>query len=308
VSGENAGHGNARERVAKSIATQADRLLHEEVGPGLYVVATPIGNLGDITLRAIAILASCDAIYCEDTRHSRVLLQHFGIATPLRSYHEHNAEAARPRILAELQAGARIALISDAGTPLVSDPGFKLVREATAAGHGVYAVPGPSALTAALGICGIPTDTIVFGGFLPPRTAAREERLRELSSLRASLVFFEAPGRLVETLRSAAAVFGERETAVAREITKLHEEVRRGAPAHLADEFERTPPRGEIVILFAPPAAGASSESEIDARLAEALKVMRVRDAVDAVAGTCGAPRSMVYARALALRREGGAE
>ena len=198
-----------------------------ELAPGLYVVSTPIGNLGDMTLRAIAVLARADAVLCEDTRHSRTLLSHFGIGTPARPYHEHNAAKERPRVLAELAAGQRIALISDAGTPLVSDPGWKLVREALDAGHRVEALPGASATLAALSVGGLPTDAFLFAGFLPPKSAARRTRIAELSAVPATLVFFEAPSRIAEALADLAAVLGPRPAALARELTKLHEEVRR---------------------------------------------------------------------------------
>ena len=214
------------------------QLLARTLAPGLYTVATPIGNLGDITLRALVTLEKADAVYCEDTRHSRTLLQHYGITRGLRPYHEHNAEKERPRILAELAAGKSVALISDAGTPLISDPGFKLVREAAAAGHVVTSLPGASAVTTALALAGLPTDAFLFAGFLPPRMAARKARLAELAGVPATLVFFEAPQRLEETLADMSAVLGAREAVVARELSKLHEEARRGPLPDLLSETQ----------------------------------------------------------------------
>ena len=226
--------------TARRAAEVVEAQLAQALPPGLYLVATPIGNLADITLRALATLARSDVIYCEDTRHSRTLLAHYSISRPLRPYHEHNAERERPRILAELATGKSVALISDAGTPLVSDPGYKLVRDCLNEGYRVTSLPGPSALLAAIGSTGLATDTFLFAGFLPAKQGARRARLAELQSVPATLVFFEAPSRLAESLADMAAVLGEREAAVARELTKLHEEVRRGTPA---DTVATGPPK-----------------------------------------------------------------
>ena len=220
------------------------------------MVATPIGNLGDVTLRALSILAAADAVLAEDTRVSRTLLARYGIETPLSPYHEHNAAEARPRALRRIAEGQALALISDAGTPLVSDPGFKLVAEAVAAGFAVTAAPGASAALAALCVAGLPTDRFFFEGFLPPRSAARRERINALAAVPATLVFYEAPSRLAEALADLAAELGPRPAAVARELTKLHEEVRRGTLDALAAEFAAAePPRGEIVVVVGPPQA-----------------------------------------------------
>ena len=205
--------------------------------PGLYVVATPIGNLADVTLRALAILAGADAILAEDTRVSRTLLARYGIERPLSAYHEHNAAEARPRALKRIAEGQALALISDAGTPLISDPGYKLVSEAIEHGFAVIAAPGPSAALAALCVAGLPTDRFYFEGFLPPRSSARRERINALAAVPGSLIFYEAAGRLAETLADLALELGPRPAAVARELTKLHEEVRRGALDKLAAEY-----------------------------------------------------------------------
>ena len=193
------------------------------LSPGLYVVATPIGNLGDVTLRALSILAGADAVLAEDTRVSRKLLDRYGIDTPLSPYHEHNAAEARPRALRRIAEGAALALISDAGTPLISDPGYRLVADAVAQGLAVVAAPGPFAALAALCVAGLPTDRFFFEGFLPPRSAARRERLNALAAVPGTLIFYESPGRIAETLADLAQELGDRPAAVARELTKLHE-------------------------------------------------------------------------------------
>jgi 16S rRNA (cytidine1402-2'-O)-methyltransferase len=279
--------------------------LARPLPPGLYVVSTPIGNLADMTVRALAVLAGADLIYCEDTRHSRHLTAHYGISTPLDAYHEHNGEHVRPRILAALAAGRRIALISDAGTPLISDPGYKLVREAAAAGHAVTAVPGASAVLTALAVGGLPTDAFVFAGFLPPKQVARRNRLQELAAMPATLVLFEAPGRLVDTLDDIAVVAGHRACVVARELTKLHEEFARGTPSELALKYRTEAPRGEIVILIAPPSATvAADDAAVRRHLSVALGEMSVRDAAQTVAEALSVPRGRVYDLALTLKRE----
>jgi 16S rRNA (cytidine1402-2'-O)-methyltransferase len=292
----------AGQELAERVA-EAMRRLAAPLPPGLYVVATPIGNLGDITLRALAALEGADVLYCEDTRHSRTLLSHYGISRPARPYHEHNAERERPRVLAELGAGRSVALISDAGTPLVSDPGYKLVREAAAAGHSVTSLPGASAVLAGLAAAGLPTDTFLFAGFLPAKSAARRTRLAELKSAPATLVCFEAPSRLAESLGDIAAVLGAREVAVARELTKLHEEVRRGPPAELAAWAADAAPRGEIVILIAPPVAQAATDAQILARLEPLLATASVRDAAKTVADALNVPKARVYDLALSLKQ-----
>jgi 16S rRNA (cytidine1402-2'-O)-methyltransferase len=297
---------NAQQPVTHRAGEVLAQLLRKPPAPGLHLVATPIGNLGDVTLRALATLAQADIIYCEDTRHSRTLLAHYAISRPLRAYHEHNAEAARPAILAELAAGKSIALVSDAGTPLVSDPGYRLVREALAAGHSVTCLPGPSAVLAALACTGLATDTFLFAGFLPTKQNARRARLAELKAVQATLVFFEAPNRLAESLGDIVAVLESREAAVARELTKLHEEVRHGTPAELVQWATRSAPKGEMVILVGPPQAAPATDDAITARLEPLLADMSLRDATRAVADALGVPKARVYDLALAMKRDGG--
>jgi 16S rRNA (cytidine1402-2'-O)-methyltransferase len=291
--------GRTRQRAAEVLA----KLVAEPLLPGLYVVATPIGNLADITLRALAVLERADIIYCEDTRHSRTLLAHYAISRPLRAYHEHNAERERPQILALLADGKRIALISDAGTPLISDPGYKLVRAAIAAGHAVTSLPGASAVLAALAAAGLATDTFLFAGFLPPRQGARRSRLAELKAVSATLVFFESPSRLGDSIADIAAVLGDREMVIARELTKLHEELRRGSPAELVQWAEASSPRGEMVILVAPPAIAEVMDEAILSSLRPLLAEHSLRDAAKAVADDLGVAKGRVYDLGLALKR-----
>jgi 16S rRNA (cytidine1402-2'-O)-methyltransferase len=269
---------------------------------GLHVVATPIGNLRDITLRALEALAGADLIACEDTRVTRKLIDHYGITTPLTPYHEHNAAQARPKILARLADGAAVALVSDAGTPLISDPGFKLAREAGAAGHGVTAVPGASAVLAALAVSGLPTDRFWFEGFLPAREGARRRRIDEIKLIAATLVLFESGPRLGTALADLAAALGPRPAAVCRELTKLYEEIRRGDLASLARHYAAgEAPRGEIAIVIAPPDAPAPEAADLDALLRPALARVSLKQAVGEIAAVTGRPRREVYQRALAL-------
>ena len=273
------------------------------LAPGLYVVATPIGNLGDVTLRGLAMLAGADAILAEDTRLSKTLLAHYGIGTPLTPYHEHNAAEARPHALRRMAEGQALALVSDAGTPLISDPGYKLVAESIASGLAVTAAPGASAALAALCVAGLPTDRFFFEGFLPPRSAARRERINALANVPATLVFYEAPTRLAESLADLALELGPRPAAVARELTKLHEEVRRGSLDVLAADYAAgSAPKGEIVVVVAAgePRAAVSRDA-LDRELTEALGALSVKDAAAAIAARHGLPRREVYARALEL-------
>jgi 16S rRNA (cytidine1402-2'-O)-methyltransferase len=274
---------------------------------GLYLVATPIGNLGDITLRALEILAGADVIACEDTRITRRLTERYGIGTPLTPYHEHNAAEARPRLLKRLAEGQAVALVSDAGTPLVSDPGFKLVRAACEAGHKVIALPGASALLAALSVAGLPTDRFFFEGFLPPKPAARRKRIAALAAIPATLVLFESGTRLAATLADLAEGLGPRAAAICRELTKLHEEVRRGDLAQLAHAYAAgAETRGETAIVVAPPAEGEAQAGDVDDMLRRALARVSVKDAVGEVALLTGRPRREVYRRALELAKDGG--
>ncbi len=290
--------------LAARLVADVTRHLSSALAPGLYLVATPIGNLADITVRALTTLARSDVIYCEDTRHSRTLIAHYGIGRPLRPYHEHNAEEQRPRILADLGRGARIALISDAGTPLVSDPGYKLVRECLAEGHAVVAVPGASAVMAAISVAGLPTDTFLFAGFLPPRSGARQSRIAELAASPATLVFFDAPTRAADTLAELAGTLGNRPAAVARELTKLHETVERGTLTELAERFAAVPHKGEIVIVVGPPMSEAVTDEEIATALTEALAHMSLRDAAKAVADRLSVPKARVYDLGLKLKSD----
>ncbi len=277
----------------------------EPIEPGLHVVATPIGNLRDISLRALGTLAAADAVIAEDTRVTKVLLAHYGISTPLVAYHEHNAAMVRPHLLARLASGAALALVSDAGTPLVSDPGFKLVAEAVAQGTPITAVPGASAVLAALVVAGLPTDRFFFEGFLPQKQGARRTRIAKLAAIPGTLVFFESPRRLAGMLADLAAVLGGREAAIARELTKHFETVRRGSLPDLANALAaEEPPKGEIVVLVAPPAENGASDLDdaaIDAKLQEALRTLSVKDAASVVAAESGQKRRKVYARAIAL-------
>jgi 16S rRNA (cytidine1402-2'-O)-methyltransferase len=275
------------------------------LAPGLHIVSTPIGNLGDITLRALTALAAADLIACEDTRVTRKLLDRYAIATPLAPYHDHNAATARPKLLQKLAEGAAIALVSDAGTPLISDPGYKLVRAAQEARHTVTAIPGASSILAALTVSGLPTDQFFFAGFLPPKQAGRRARIAELARVPATLIAFETGPRLGETLADLAATLGEREAAVCRELTKLHEEVRRGPLATLARESAEQETRGEFVLVIAPPAAAAQpSDDDADTLLRAALTRTSLKDAVGEVAVATGLPRRTLYQRALALAEE----
>lgn len=274
--------------------------------PGLYVVATPIGNLRDITLRALDVLRGADVVFAEDTRQARKLFAAHGVSTRLEAYHEHNAEQARPKALAALEAGRRVALISDAGTPLVSDPGYKLVRAVAEAGHRVTPIPGASALLAGLVVAALPTDRFLFAGFLPPKAGARRAALAELGAVPATLVFYESGPRLAESLADMASVLGSRSAAVARELTKLFEEVRRAPLSELAAHYAQAgAPKGEIVVLVGPPPEPApADEAAIDAALAEALARLSPSAAAAEVAERLGAPKRVVYQRAMALKRD----
>lgn len=289
--------------VVSAVERHARAAFSDPVAPGLYLVATPIGNLSDITLRALHVLARADAVYCEDTRHSRKLLDHFAIKATLKPYHEHNAAQKRPEILSALSGGERIALISDAGTPLISDPGYKIVREATEAGHNVVSIPGASAGLVGLTASGLPTDTVLFAGFLPSKEAGRRKRIASLSTVDATLVFFEAPHRIGEAVASLLAELGDRPACIARELTKLHEEIRRTSLAGLAQQLQKEDVKGECVIVVAPPTARAISDQEISDRLQDALAKMSLKDAARALAEELGVAKGRVYDLGLALKR-----
>ncbi len=290
-------------RVAARAAGALEDELDKPLAPGLYLVSTPIGNLADVSLRALATLSRARLIYCEDTRHSRKLFSHFGISGEVHAYHDHSAARDRARILASIGAGQPVALVSDAGTPLISDPGLKLAREVLEAGLPVVAIPGASAALTALTSSGLPTDRFFFEGFLPPKREARRKRLEVLSDIPATIVFFEAPSRLTAMLEDAGEVLGPREAAIAKELTKLHESVLRGGFEELASRArDEMTLRGEFVVLAGPPPPADVSDADIRARLEAALRDASFRDAVQDVADMLKAPRRRVYKIALALK------
>lgn len=275
----------------------------QPLSPGLYIVATPIGNLGDLSPRAAETLRRADLVLAEDKRVTAKLLAHAGARTPMRAYHDHTSETERQAMVGRL-AGEAVALVSDAGTPLISDPGYKLVRAAREAGHAVHTVPGPCAAVAAMTLAGLPTDRFLFAGFLPPKAKARGEAIAELGGVRASLVLYESGPRLGETLAALASGLGEREGAVAREISKLHEECVTGTLSELAGRYADAPPRGEIVIVVGPPpAAAAASDEQLDEALDRALATMTPSRAAARVSEELRLPRKRVYARALERSR-----
>jgi 16S rRNA (cytidine1402-2'-O)-methyltransferase len=289
----------------RNYAINGQRLTAPKPAAGLYLVATPIGNLGDVTLRALEVLAGVDLIACEDTRITRRLTERYAITAQLTPYHEHNAASARPKLLERLAQGASIALVSDAGTPLISDPGFKLVREVCAAGFPVVALPGPSSVLTALSVAALPTDRFFFEGFLPPKQPARRARLTELSRLDATLVLFESGSRVQETLSDLAAIMGGRDAAICREMTKMHEEINRGPLSELAQSAATLETRGEFVLVIGPRAEGSElmTADEVDDLLRDRLARDSVKDAVAHAVEVSGRPRREIYARALELAR-----
>jgi 16S rRNA (cytidine1402-2'-O)-methyltransferase len=297
---------DSRQAEASPDGKSASRLfrINPDLEPGLYVVSTPIGNLRDVTLRALDTLASVDTVCAEDTRVAAKLLSAFGVSARLRPYHDHNGAHARPQLLNELQTGARIALISDAGTPLVSDPGFKLVREAAGLGIRVIAIPGASAPLAALASSGLPTDRFTFAGFPPPKSVARKRFLGELKDTGGTLVFFEGQSRLAASLADMAETLGAREGVVARELTKKFEEIRRGTLAELAAHYAAAgPPRGEIVVLVGPgTGADAPEAGALDAAILAAGDERPLKEIASEIAERLGLKRREVYERALELR------
>lgn len=280
--------------------------LASRLDAGLYLVSTPIGNARDITLRALDVLKMADAVACEDTRTTAKLMTMHGVHASLLPYHDHNAERQRPLLLARLAKGEAIALVSDAGTPLVSDPGFKLVREAIAAGHRVFSIPGASASLAALAVAGLPTDRFAFLGFPPPKSAARRKWLAEAAAFPGTLIVYESPQRLAESLADAAEILGDREAAVARELTKLFEEVRRGRLSGLASTYrESGPPKGEVVVVIAPPEETEPTAEDLDRVVSDALgRGLSVKDAAAEAAARLGIGRKEAYQRALALAKQ----
>jgi len=276
------------------------------LAPGLYVVSTPIGNLRDITLRALDVLGAADEVLAEDTRVAGKLMSAYGLKVRLSPYHDHNGAERRPGLLKALQKGARIALISDAGTPLISDPGWKLAHEALEAGVKVFPVPGASAMLAGLVASGLPSDKFLFAGFLPPKSAARRAAAEALRNVPGTLIFYESGPRLAEAVADLAAVLGRRQAAVARELTKMFEETRRGTLDELAVHYaEAGAPRGEIVLLVGPPGDEAVTPERLDAALRDALAEQPTKAAANAVAEALGLPKRDVYQRALQLKADG---
>ena len=311
--GARLGRADDRSELMSHPSSDPDRSGRDGIGarepspplePGLYVVATPIGNLRDITLRALDILAAADRVYAEDTRVARKLMDAYSLRPRLFAYHDHSNEQVREEVLSVLRAGRSVALISDAGTPLVSDPGFKLTRAALEAGHRVFPVPGASAALAALVASGLPSDRFLFAGFLPPKEGARRAALEALADVDATLIFYESAPRLSDSLADMASILGAREAAAARELTKLFEETRRGPLGELAAYYgEHGPPRGEIVLIVGPPAPAEIADAELDAFLRAHLEG-GVKDAAAAAAQALGVSRKRAYARALALKTQ----
>ncbi|MEH6742665.1 16S rRNA (cytidine(1402)-2'-O)-methyltransferase [Hyphomonas sp.] len=274
--------------------------------PGLYVVSTPIGNLRDITLRALDVLAAADEVLAEDTRVAGKLMSAYGLKVRLSPYHDHNGAERRPGLIRALQGGAKIALISDAGTPLVSDPGWKLAHEALEAGVKVIPIPGASAMLAGLVASGLPSDKFLFAGFLPPKSGARKSAAEALKAVPGTLIFYESGPRLADALADLASVLGDRDAAVTRELTKMFEETRRGNLAELAAHYaEAGPPRGEIVLLVGPPGEHEVTPERLDAALRDALDGQPTKAAANAVAEALGLPKREVYQRALQLKADG---
>ena len=296
-------HSSAMKPETRSSSVSRKLQVPDALPPGLYVTATPIGNARDITLRAIDVLSNCDAIVAEDTRVTAKLLAILQVEKPLLTYNDHNAARERPKLLARLEAGQRLALVSDAGTPLISDPGFKLVRDAQASGISVHVIPGASATLVALASSGLPTDKFFFAGFLPSRQGERRNLLESLKAIPATLVFFDSPQRLADSLTDMLAVLGPRPAAIARELTKLHEEVKREKLDSLADFYRRADmPKGEITVVVGPPTETEPDMARVDALLEQALAYMPVRAASDLVSEAVGASRRDVYTAALRVK------
>ncbi len=293
----------------RSYIIGAARFDAESLAPGLYVVATPIGNLGDITVRALATLAAAETVLCEDTRTSGKLMERFAIKTKLSPYHEHNAQKVRPAILERLQQGAAIALISDAGMPLVSDPGYRLVKEAVELGLPVTACPGPSAVLTGLALSGLPTDRFLFAGFVPQKQGERKRLFAEFEKLKATLIFFESPHRIVETLQDLGLALPGRQIAVTRELTKLHEEVLRGSAHEIAETLAARPAvKGEITLIVGPPLEDEAVSDEVLAEaIAVAIQVMSASKAASEIAKRFNLNRSDIYQRILTMKGQDGA-
>ena len=275
----------------------------DRLTPGLYLVATPIGNLGDITLRAVDILSRCDGVACEDTRVTGKLLKHLGISKPMWRYDDHSEHRDRTRLVDSMRTRA-VALVSDAGTPMISDPGYRLVNDCRAEGIAVTSLPGPCAAVVGLTLSGLPNDRFLFAGFLPSKEKARRETLQELAGTDATLVFYETGPRLLKSLAALKELMPEREIAVARELTKLHEECRRGLADGLMAYYDANPPKGEIVLLVGPPEAHAPSDADADSMLREAMATMKASQAAAQVSKATGLDRKTLYARAMEMKSE----
>jgi 16S rRNA (cytidine1402-2'-O)-methyltransferase len=289
--------------VHGSAVSETASRVPEPLEPGLYIVATPIGNLGDITLRAADVLRRCDVVACEDTRVTGKLMKHLGVSKPLWRYDDHSEHRDRERLVETLRSRA-VALVSDAGTPLVSDPGYRLVNDCRAEGIAVTVLPGPCAAIAGLSVSGLPNDRFLFAGFLPSKEKARRDVLTELAGVDATLIFYETAPRLTKSLAAIGEALPDREIAVARELTKIHEELRRGLADGLIAWFEAHPPKGEIVLLIAPPLEmQQASAADADALLLEALQTSKASQAVAQVAKATGLDRKLLYARAMELKR-----
>ncbi len=290
---------NLSDPILKSLQPSKQRPLK-----GLAIVATPIGNSRDITLRALDILVEADTIVCEDTRITAKLLSIYGITRPLTAYHEHNAEEARPKLIKYLKQGNTIALVSDAGTPLISDPGYKLVRACTDAGIPITPIPGASSVLAALMISALPTNQFFFAGFLSSKTTARKKHLKSIANIPATLVIMESPRRLAGSLEDMAEILGTRIAVIAREMTKLHEELKHGFLSDLALHYKlEGPPKGEVIVVIGPPTKKIITDNELETLLLEALKNQSIRDAAESISVVSGLPRRKVYAQALALKK-----
>jgi 16S rRNA (cytidine1402-2'-O)-methyltransferase len=296
--------GGLKTELTAGVQRQIEKLCATPLAPGLHLVSTPIGNLSDITVRALFTLASADIALCEDTRHSRKLFSAYGIGRKLETYHDFSSEKDRERILAALREGKSIALISDAGTPLVADPGFKLVRDALAEGFSVFAVPGASAVLSALVAAGLPTDRFFFGGFLPPKEKARREALETLRDASGTLIFYETASRIEAALRAIAEVFPDRSVVLARELTKFHEAFARGTAVELLGEVERNAPIGELVLLVGPGEAPETGDDAIEEALRNAMERGSLKEAVEEVSKGLGVGKKKVYNFALKLRVE----
>ena len=294
--------GGLKTALMSGVERHLAKLYATPLSPGLYLVSTPIGNLGDISIRALFTLAAAHMALCEDTRHSRKLFSAYGIGRKLEAYHDFSGDRDRERILSALREGKSVALISDAGTPLIADPGFKLVRAAAAEGFAIYPVPGASALLAAVAGAGLPSDQFFFGGFLPPKETARREGLEAARAIPGTLIFYETPGRIEATLTAVAAAFPGRIIALARELTKVHETFARGTAEALLEEIRQSPPQGELVLLIGPGETPHATDADVVEALKNAMKRATLKEAVEEVARGLGAGKKKVYNLALKLR------